>query len=82
MASGIEEPVDIIYSNEGSEWHRKAQLCELINKPEVKNILWKIIPAKCILPNNVFDIDIWIFQEHEKFLYFYKKKLNIFIYSG
>ena len=56
MASGIEEPVDIIYSNEGSEWHRKAQLCELINKAEVKNILWKIIQSPAFV--KVDDVDV------------------------
>ncbi|NBW99540.1 DUF932 domain-containing protein [bacterium] len=61
MASGIDKEVDLIYSNEGTEWHRFATLTKLINRKEIQKVLWKIIqsPAmvevegsKIVLPNH------------------------------
>lgn len=49
MSAGIEKPVDIIYSIEGTEWHGAAIVKSLINRKEIKDILWKIVQSPALV---------------------------------
>lgn len=59
MASGIDPTYDMIYSNEGTEWHRSAIHTPVITRQTIKKILWPIIesPTYMNVDGNMIEIE-------------------------